>query len=552
MFGRLLLLALLATNFIGFAQSSPTWIQAAQIGGTGNERATSITTDTFGNTVAVGFFEGTIQLGSISLSCPAGSYRNLYVVKYSPQGAVLWAQRAGDGGAAISFATSSTSVTTDYLGNVYVAGSYLGTVTFGSTTLVGFAAGATAFLVKFSPTGIPLWARSARSPSGSTSSEVTTDIQGNVFLAGSYGGTATFGTVSLTSQGNLDNFIAKYDALGAIQWVQSIGGTDTDLSYGAKCDAQGNIYTCGSFGSTVALGATALVSSGQSDGFLVKYSPQGVLLWARSFGGTGSDTGLSIATDVLNNVYVGGIFSNVAIFGPTAALIGMGGNDGFLMQYNDAGTVQWVSQIGGAGNDELTDITSPSAGIVYATGSFTGSAAIGPHNLVSAGGADMWIARFNGLGTPIWASRGGGNQDEYTTGIASAGNGMLFLTLSFAGTTQFGISTATSRGLFDALVLQAQDTTPLGNKLAVMPSWQVYPNPFSNELTLDVSHFTAPVFIRLIDANGRQVLQDNFVPSIGLKTYTFPLQESIVPGVYYLQVKSGDNSIATRRLIKLL
>lgn len=78
------------------------------------------------------------------------------------------------------------------------------------------------------------------------------------------------------------------------------------------------------------------------------YSPN--LLAIASAGGTGADGGTSIAIDGSGNVYVTGYFLGTAGFSASSK-ISAGGSDLFVAKYNSTGTLQWVQTAGGTGDD---------------------------------------------------------------------------------------------------------------------------------------------------------------------------------------------------------
>jgi len=101
---------------------------------------------------------------------------------------------------------------------------------------------------------------------------------------------------------------------------------------GAKCegistDASGNIVVTGYFGSThiMTFGTTTLTNSGMADIFVVKYDPNGNVLWAKSAGGTYDDWGDGISTDASGNIVVTGVFYTPTITFGTTILTNRGG-----------------------------------------------------------------------------------------------------------------------------------------------------------------------------------------------------------------------------------
>ncbi|UOG74569.1 hypothetical protein MTX78_20935 [Hymenobacter tibetensis] len=104
------------------------------------------------------------------------------------------------------------------------------------------------------------------------------DANGNTYEVGSFSGTATFDGLSLTSQGNIDGYIAKYTPTGTIAWVRQLGSTGRDLAFSVALDATGNTYVAGDFTNSIALSASVVLDGGStttSKAFVVRFSPQG-------------------------------------------------------------------------------------------------------------------------------------------------------------------------------------------------------------------------------------------------------------------------------------
>ena len=100
-------------------------------------------------------------------------------------------------------------------------------------------------------------------------------------------------------------------------YAKSMGGTGADSGPSIKVDQNKNVYTTGSFSVTAdfnpGTGEDNLVSAGSTDIFVSKLDANGDFLWAKSFGGTGADSGISITTDQESNVYVAGYFAGTNV-----------------------------------------------------------------------------------------------------------------------------------------------------------------------------------------------------------------------------------------------
>src|SRR5690606_9459529 len=134
------------------------------------------------------------------------------------------------------------------------------------------------------------------------------------------------------------------------------------------------------------------------DIFISKLDTNGNFLWAKSMGGVSGDYGSSITTDSSGHIYTTGAFTGTADFDPGVdefELTSTGGTDIFISKLDTNGNFLWAKSMGGASADNGNSITVDSAGYIYTTGDFQGTADFDPgsgtSNLVSAGGTDIFI-----------------------------------------------------------------------------------------------------------------------------------------------------------------
>src|SRR5215216_4011887 len=99
------------------------------------------------------------------------------------------------------------------------------------------------------------WAKRFSGSTMISSRSIAVDAAGNTYTTGYFTGTVDFdpdaGTQILTSAGDQDFYIAKWNATGSLQWAKSIGGTSEDYGNDIALDAAGNIYVTGDFRLTV-------------------------------------------------------------------------------------------------------------------------------------------------------------------------------------------------------------------------------------------------------------------------------------------------------------
>ena len=115
----------------------------------------------------------------------------------------------------------------------------------------------------------------------------------------------------------------------------TFGGTGTDQSHGLAVDGSGNVYPSGYFNGTVDFGAGNVTSAGEGDVFVTKYNAAGAHQWTTTFGGTSNDAGYGVAVDGSSNVYVTGNFEGTVDFG-AGNVTSNGSNDVFVTKLNSA------------------------------------------------------------------------------------------------------------------------------------------------------------------------------------------------------------------------
>ena len=96
-------------------------------------------------------------------------------------------------------------------------------------------------------------------------------------------GTLDFGQNPLHAQ-NRSIFLVKFGPDGTILWAKSIGGAGNQYSNAVAVDSQDNIYIAGYFKYYATIGDVTLYPSGEEDVLVVKCSPDGSVLFAADFG----------------------------------------------------------------------------------------------------------------------------------------------------------------------------------------------------------------------------------------------------------------------------
>lgn len=361
-------------------------------------------------------------------------------------------------------------VVTDNSGNIFTTGYFGSTTVFGNYTLT--AAGVfDAFVCKSDPSGNVLWVKQFGGNSDAYGFSIATDQSGNVFVGGDFLNTCVFGTTTLTTQ-IINGYICKLDGSGNVLWVKQLGVSNISRTGGICSDANGNVYATGSFSGSAIFGPTTLNSNGKEDGFITKLDGVGNTLWAKNFGGSGSDFGNDISSDQAGNTYVVGSFSTIATFGSYLST-SFGNSDGFVCQVDPNGLTLWVRQFGGSGADVCTSIESKIPGVIHIVGNFKSTASIGTSTLIAVGQQDVFVTKMNTSGTVLWAQRFGAMattapQPSEALGVCTDAIGNVYTTGDFKGTCSFGSTTLSAAVLVSSGAMSAPDAfisklNPSGN-----------------------------------------------------------------------------------------
>jgi plastocyanin len=347
-------------------------------------------------------------------------------------------------------------ISVDKAGNAYVTGFINGNSLFGSINLTSVGDN-DIFVAKLNSKGDWLWAVSAGGNNFEDGQNITIDDMGNTYITGYFRVSAIFGSITLTATATQDMFIAKLDPNGVWLWaVNSSGDTDQDQGIDITFDGSGNVYVAGAFAGNTTFGTTILSSVGLDsidDIFVAKLDLNGNWIWAVSAGGFSNNRGVGISVDNLGNVFVTGLFSTTALFGPIT-LISVGSIDIFVAKLDSNGNWIWAIGVGSPGTNESgTEISVDVLGNAYVTGKFNGNISFGSTNL-SAAATDIFIAKIDQNGNWIWAVKAGSSTTDEPSSISVDGSGTCYVTGYFAGNALFGSTTLTSVGSADIFVSQ--------------------------------------------------------------------------------------------------
>jgi len=245
-------------------------------------------------------------------------------------------------------------------------------------------------------------------------------------------------------------------------------GSVTDWGNGIAVDAAGNAYVTGFTFSTNFPTANPLQPTihGNEDAFVTKMNVEGTgLVYSTYLGGSGEDTGESIALDSAGNAYVTGITlsSDFPTVNPIQPAI-HGGYNAYVTKINAEGTaLVYSTYLGGSTYDRGTSIAVDSNGRAY-IGGFTQSTDFPTLHAVQpiyGGGQDGFVTKINASGTAlIYSTYLGGSGLDVIRGIAADSAGNAYVT-GYTGSTDFPTANPfqpTNHGGVDAFITKINAT----------------------------------------------------------------------------------------------
>jgi len=249
--------------FVAKLDTDGNWIWVYQAGGTEFISTNEITIDDNGNSYVSGVFQGLATFGTTSLTSNGGN--DIFIAKLDTNGNWLWASKAGG-----SEADACNNIAIDNYGNSYVTGTYIDSATFGSYSLSGNELN-NIYAAKLDANGNWLWATRAVGQGSEISNGIVVDDYGNSYITGYFNDLVFFDPYLFISNGNYDIFVANLDTNGNWLWAIQVGGSSDEISNEIAIDDLGNIYIAGRFFSTITFGTTTIIASDFYDIFVAKY-----------------------------------------------------------------------------------------------------------------------------------------------------------------------------------------------------------------------------------------------------------------------------------------
>lgn len=462
---------------LGNAQiSSLNWVK--QQGGPSTDDIKSIAVDQLGNVFTGGNFSGTSNFDPSSTNfylTSKGSWEG-FVSKLDMNGNFLWAFSIGSTLADYVYDVATDNNGNLYVSGAF-QGTVDFDPNISNVTSLTAVASQDAFVAKYSPTGDLIWVKQIGGSSQQDAFSLIVDVTGDVYVTGTFYGTVDFdpgiGTYSLTAQNAFDAFVLKLTSAGDFVWAKQLKGDSEISALDIQLASDGSVFVVGEFFDEVDFDPSASVFSmtssvGLRDAFILKLDNSGNFIWAKQIGGTGSVSGISISINTNNEFYLAGGFKGIADFDPNAGinnLTSLGIDDAYLAKFDTDGNLLFVIQMGGLNRSDSRSVFATTNGQVYVAGYFEGILDLtvggGPNTVTSNGGNDIFIAHYLEDGSFVDVNSFGSIGSEVGFDIAVSNNGLVHLGGYFEETVDFNPGSVTTTlsafGSHDGFVIQLGD-----------------------------------------------------------------------------------------------
>jgi hypothetical protein len=421
-------------------------IWATRISSNVTDQPVNMILDSTNNVYISGYYRANVTLYNrndtifTTLTNAAAGSEDIFIAKYNMDGSGIWATRISSTGT-----DRPVNMILDSTNNVYISGNYNTNVTLYNSSGTSFTTltnvgGIDTFIAKYNMDGSGIWATRIAGTGNDQPVNMILDSTNNVYISGVYSANVTlynssgtnFTTLTNAAAGSFDTFIAKYDGAGIQIWATRISSTSADQPVNMILDSTNNVYISGVYRANVTLynsnGTSFTTLTNNFTGFstnifIAKYNMDGSGIWATRISGSDTDIPVNMILDSTNNVYISGNYNtNVTLYNSSGTsfttLTNVGGSfDTFIAKYDVAGIIIWATRISSNGTDRPVNMILDSTNNVYISGHYStfSSTKVTLYNSsgtsfttltnAATGSADTFIAKYDGDGIGIWATR---------------------------------------------------------------------------------------------------------------------------------------------------
>ncbi|TSJ48015.1 gliding motility-associated C-terminal domain-containing protein [Fluviicola chungangensis] len=332
-------------------------------------------------------------------------------------------------------------------------------------------------------------------------------------------------------------------------WSQTWGASTFSQTTNEAADIELNSlnesYVAGYFSGQTSFGPSTSLSSsqGNTDAYVAKYTTSGALLWVKQFGGLAADKAVDLAVGPDQNIVVTGQFFGSVTFGSTTLVSNSNSKDIFIVKLDPAGNVLWARKEGGSSPDNAYKVTIDNSNNILLTGEYQGTATIGATTFTSNNGSfDLFIAKYDSGGTPVWSLSGSADLDDRGLSVAVDASNNIFFTGQFSNTLTFASNTYVNNGINVGFLCKLN---PAGQVQFLHLMKAGYVLPYDVEINLNNEAVVVGDFLGNMlyyDQNGSNSIQNPYDKQI------FVLKTSNTGQYTWNQTLGSQNELSARAL----
>jgi len=227
------------------------------------------------------------------------------------------------------------------------------------------------------------------------------------------------GDLSNKQNESYDYWVLKFDSQSSLQWSKTYGGSDDDRGRSIIQASDGGYVIIGSSSSS---DLDVTENAGSQDYWIAKLNASGDMSWQKSFGYSGSDSGLAVIQTIDNGYLVSGVLDVTASGGEgntrdTNAR--HAGGDYWAIKLDSDGVLEWSKYFGGSFTDTPYDVIETNNGYMMVGSSDSNDVDISDNK----GQYDFWVVNISDTGELIWEKTYGGSEIDEAWSIAGSGDG---------------------------------------------------------------------------------------------------------------------------------
>jgi len=238
------------------------------------------------------------------------------------------------------------------------------------------------------------------------------------------------GDITDKNDESFDYWVLKFNAEDELEWNKTFGGSANDHGYDiVQTSDQGYVI----LGYSQSSDGDVTENFGLSDAWVAKLDSNGNLLWQKTFGFDGGDTGFIITPSSDGGFLLTGLLDAFASDGQGKTTLHPGGNY-WMIKISANGTKEWSKHYGGFFTDTPYGAVQTEDNGFIIVGSSDSYETDIFNNL---GTYDFWIIKISSTGDLVWTKNYGGERIDEARAITASGDGNYIITGDSRSEDQF-------------------------------------------------------------------------------------------------------------------